>query len=952
MFYLYLAMQSSKIVPLRFMVSLFFVVCTLVQASAKDSDHKVSGVVFDSFSEDGLPALITLMTADSVVIDTVRAVPDDYPFRDYPRAADYQFTIQNVGHYIVKAEMEGYIDAYMNFELRSKREQSVGVKPIRMMKALHDLPEVTVKATKIKMVMRGDTIVYTADAFNLAEGSMLDALVSRLPGVRLTKDGEIFVNDKKIESLLINGRDFFGGSPKVALQNLPAYTVSKIKVYDEAGVASRIMQRDMGDKHYMMDVNLKKEYSKTYIGNVESGYGTENRYLAKAFGIKMSDKEWVMGAVNINNLSDNQQIGIDQSTGSNELTWQPQGAVEGLLTNREAIFGYNRFFDRQNWLGGVITLNHSNHDNESRTNSQIYLPDGDSFQRQQSHSTGNSILLKGKFNHHLEKGGIFNENDFSLQYTRNKNLSHSEQTTSDSASVLNEMLMRGSYENQRILADGSISGGVKVIADMLRWGFSVNYDHLTADQFSLNDIQYTNGQTPRDFRNTYLDNGHQNWNVKGLTSYEICWPRWKITSEYEYNYRYNKSSNVLYRMDKLADRDSAIWDMLPSAREVLIDVLDRPNSYDFHEYQNHHRFKLQVVSGKIFSDEKDIVNYWQLQLPLRIAHNNLYYNRLGRHDVRRHAVFFEPNFDIRGMIWSLRWSLSAKMWSEIPDMTTLVAYRDDTNPLNIRLGNPDLRNQHYYSASLYLQRWVSSHQQSYWMTIGYNQQDNAVAYATEFDKNTGISTVQPVSVNGNWNTKASLGFSRALGKAEKFIFDNQLDYNYQHSVDMATVPGFASTVSSIVNNHQFGGKLKLTFRPNDNYEFTIHGGGTYYFINSRREGFENINSGDYQVGFNTMLNLPAKFQFTTDLTMYGRRGYQQREMNTTDWVWNAQLTRSFLDGKLIAKLKGFDILQQLSNTRYAMNAQGRTESWHNGIPHYVMLLLSWQFNVKSKQKNE
>ena len=86
--------------------------------------------------------------------------------------------------------------------------------------------------------------------------------------------------------------------------------------------------------------------------------------------------------------------------------------------------------------------------------------------------------------------------------------------------------------------------------------------------------------------------------------------------------------------------------------------------------------------------------------------------------------------------------------------------------------------------------------------------------------------------------------------------------------------------------------------------------------------------------------------------MYGRRGYQQREMNTTDWVWNAQLTRSFLDGKLIAKLKGFDILQQLSNTRYAMNAQGRTESWHNGIPHYVMLLLSWQFNVKSKQKNE
>ena len=409
---------------------------------------------------------------------------------------------------------------------------------------------------------------------------------------------------------------------------------------------------------------------------------------------------------------------------------------------------------------------------------------------------------------------------------------------------------------------------------------------------------------------------------------------------------------MLYRLDKLADRDSTIWDMLPSAREALIDVLDRNNSYDFHEYQNHHRFKLQVISGEEYSDKKAFVNYWRLQLPLRIAHNNLYYNRLGRHDVRRHAVFFEPNFDIKGTISDIKWGFSVSMWSEIPDMTMLVGYRDDTNPLNIRLGNPDLRNQHYYSASLDLRRWISSHQQSYWMNIGYNQQDNAVAYATEFDKKTGISTVRPVSVNGNGSTSASLGYSRSLDKADKWTIDNHFSYNYHHSVDMATVSGFASTVRSIVNNHQFSDKLKLAFRPNDNYEFTLHGGGTYYLVGSRREGFENINAGDYQVGFNTTLNLPAKFQFTSDLTMYARRGYQQSEMNTTDWVWNAQLTRSFLNGKLLAKLKGYDILQQLSNTRYVMNEQGRTESWHNGIPRYVMLSLSWRFNVMPKKKNE
>lgn len=946
------SIRLSSIVIYRIVFAVIFAILTLAPASAKDYNHPVQGVVFDSFSEDGLPALITLMTADSVVIDTVTARVGEYLFSAYPRAADYSFTIQKVGRYIVKAEMEGYIDAYMDFELRSQREQIIRVKPLRMMKAYHDLPEVSVKATKIKMVMRGDTIVYNADAFNLAEGSMLDALVSRLPGVRLTREGEIFVNGKKIESLLVNGRDFFRGSPQVALQNLPAYTVSKIKVYDEAGAASRIMQRDMGDKRYVMDVNLKKEYAKTYMGNVEAGYGTENRYMAKAFGIKMSDKEWVMGSASINNLSDYQQVQFDQSVAGGEWAWKSPTTFDGQITFREANFGYNRFLDRQNWLGGGVTLNHTDGDNESRTNTQTYLPEGDSFQQQQSHSTSKSTSLKGSLNHHFEKGVAFNWSDFSLQYIRNKNLSHSEQTTSDSASVLNEMLTRGSYENQRIFADGSISGGARIIADMLRWGFSANYDRLTADQFSLSDIQYTNGQTPRDFRNTYGDSGHQQWNIKANSRYEICWPDKKITPEYEYNYRYNKTSNMLYRLDKLAGRDSTIWDMLPSAREALIDVLDKPNSYDFHEYQNHHRFKLQVISGEEYSDKKAFVNYWRLQLPLRIAHNNLYYNRLGRHDVRRHAVFFEPNFDIKGTISDIKWGFSASMWSEIPDMTMLVNYRDDTNPLNIRLGNPDLRNQHNYSASLDLRRWISSHQQSYWMNIGYNQQDNAVAYATEFDKKTGISTVRPVSVNGNWSTSASLGFSRALDKADKISIDNQLRYNYNHNVDMTMVSGMAESQRSIVNNHQFSGNVKLNYRPNDNYEFTLHGGGTYYLVSSRREGFDPIHAGDYQVGFNTTLNLPAKFQFTTDLTMEASRGYQHEEMNKTDWIWNAQLTRSFLKGSLIAKLKGYDILQQIENTRYRMNAQGRTESWHNGIPRYVMLSLSWRFNVMPKKKNE
>ena len=117
-----------------------------------------------------------------------------------------------------------------------KREAYFVIPTIKL-KRIHKMKEVqldgvTVTATKVKMVMHGDTIVYNADAFQLSNGSMLDELIRRLPGVQL-KGNQIMVNGRFVSSLLVNGSDFFKGNPAVALQNLPAYTVNKLKVYEK-----------------------------------------------------------------------------------------------------------------------------------------------------------------------------------------------------------------------------------------------------------------------------------------------------------------------------------------------------------------------------------------------------------------------------------------------------------------------------------------------------------------------------------------------------------------------------------------------------------------------------------------------------------------------------------------------------------------------------------------------
>ena len=161
------------------------------------------------------------------------------------------------------------------------RQAQIELGTIYLRKKSYILDDVVVKATKIKMVVRGDTVVYNADAFQLAEGSMLDALIQQLPGTRLDDDGRIFANGRYVESLLVNGRDFFNGSPQLALQNLPAYTVDKVKLYDQAGNASIMDNKDMDDKRYVMNVMLKKEYSKGYMGNFVAGAGAPKRYIMK-----------------------------------------------------------------------------------------------------------------------------------------------------------------------------------------------------------------------------------------------------------------------------------------------------------------------------------------------------------------------------------------------------------------------------------------------------------------------------------------------------------------------------------------------------------------------------------------------------------------------------------------------------------------------------------------------
>ena len=363
----------------RFLSILVLMLCQFYVANAQKC--LVSFGVNEEVTEMPIEnALYTLYLNDSIQVP-YRVTHADVQSATYSLEFDFR-----PGKYTLRAEKEGYNEVQKDFTIASKRNTILGIGTLWMKKVKTiQLKEAVVRATHIKMVTRGDTVVYDAAAFDLAEGSMLDALVAQLPGAEL-KDGQIKVNGKFIESLMVNGEDFFAGNPKVALENLPAYTVKNIKVYDRAANDDYLKAKvngkkiDGADEHMVMDVILKKAYSTGWLGNVEGGYGfPSDRYLGKTFGMGYSGKMRIAAFANLNNIKDTQM-------GSSSGQWNGGWAQDGELDVKMGGLDYLYSHDRTKVFGNV-TLTHEAPEVEQKGSNVNYFNTGDIFER--SHSLRN-----------------------------------------------------------------------------------------------------------------------------------------------------------------------------------------------------------------------------------------------------------------------------------------------------------------------------------------------------------------------------------------------------------------------------------------------------------------------------------------------------------------------------------------------------------------------------------
>ena len=912
------------------------------------------------------------------------------------------------GTYTLRLSLPGYQEKEVELTIPprryGRRTETWEVKDVLLDKdRTRQLGEAVVHATKIKMMTKGDTVIYNADAFQLADGSMLDGLIAMMPGLEIRNGSQIYQNGEYIPELLLNGKDFFNGDPAIALKNLPAYTVKDLRIYhkapDGAYLRKDLTHEDTLRWGKVLDVRLKKQYSHGWITNAElaagpafaKGKSVQDVWLARLFGLHFSDHTRLGVFANVNNMND---TGLASSDGSWRSSWTPDpgvttmklGALDFTVDGKKTKLNYNL-----NMQAVQETT-----DSETETSATSFIPTGDVYSRSRNTNTfdrfhfvwNNTFNWTGKKAYFYFKPGLdfFRRNNdgqsLSAQFNgdpldayRGASLDSIFASSSKDGYLapfsprLQQMLVNRTssiYSNREDFWWEVVRLGTSFRSPI--WGNGVNinfyqqYRRQTPERSELYDLRTAAAPIPSapasgltTFQNRYILTPSRDYYSSLNIDYHFhSFGKFNSYISYEYSKTYSKNSRDYYRLDRLggewADADHAP-DLfaLPSTTDWRTLAIDADNTFRAETAQDRH-----VLYPRLEFDNKK----WGFLLKpdFVFANERRSDTRAVQEDVSRRFVLISPSARVsysykpfkpqkesdRG-----RLSLTYKLSHDAPSISYFLDVRDASDPLHISLGNPDLHDS--FTHSLQLGQSYYGGVRTIRSSFSYNRRQQQVAQAMSYNAATGVYTYRPENVNGNWDLGGQLNM-RFTPRDIPFVFSTSTYLGYNNSVDLISPDGIQNAAKSVVHNTSGNQSFEVTYSK-AKYTANLEVRAGFEHATSDRPNFNDRTTYDMKyIGSFTANQFWKDFSFSTSLAFRQLRGYDDPSMNENTLVWDAQLSRSF--GKSKAwnlRLKGHDLLHQLSNVRRTLNAQGITETWTNSLPSYVMLHVSYRWNKNPKK---
>ena len=908
-----------------------------------------------SFAQSTLTGkVIDSETGEALIASTVRVMSTDTTRMIAGNATtkDGAFTIKSVkdGNYILKVSYVGYRDFFRSINVQRKANKgNISIGTILMKQNSIQLNQAVVTGELKEMEVKDDTLIFNADAFKVPEGSVLEDLIKKLPGVTI-EDGTIKVNGKTVRRILVGGKEFFGNDQNMSMKNLPAEIVDKVKTYDKQSDFSRITGIDDGEEETVLDLTIKKGFQQGWFGNIDAGYGTEKLYSGRLMLNRFSEK--MQGNV----------LGSQNNTGNNGNATARQIGGRLMFDTDKIEFGGNfRFnynkshsYTKSSNQNFVRAASYSNSLNSSRNRNNNFNSDFriewridslTTLQFQPSISTGKTKSSSGSssatFNDDPYQNNVKDplsqhdliSDDIKVNFNESSNWSDGDNYNLSGNLLLNRRLGGGPWFGPSAVT-GSNGRNVSIRANgTLSENKNKNYNWSNVTYYQQNgreDLTFR-------LRNTPSDN--KNYSV-GLTYSEPILRN--LIAQANYNYQYSKrhSDGQTYDFAEDDEKGQEIWDyyerygsLPPYYQDFLSDSLSR---YTDNINKTHNlEFSLRYITSLL-----------NISTGVRVEAQNqkMAYQYQGLDTIAsRNISRVSPTLNARlrfSRQHTLRFTYRGN--TRQPEMTDLFTLTDKSNPLNIREGNPNLKPSFTHNFNLDYNNYFQATQQSINSSFSYGTTRNSIAQRTEYNEVTGGQRSRPENINGNWNINGTIGFNTPLfwsklsmNASTDISFNNRVSYLYQNQ----------KTFKNNTKDMSVRERLSITLRLS-NFDIRANGNFNYNKTKNRMVTTGNQNTYNFNYGLSSTGNFNNGFGFSTDINMSSRRGYSSANMNTNELIWNAQVSYRFLYRKQATiSLQAYDILNRRSNISRNISAESRSDRETNAIYSYVMAHFIWRFNL-------
>jgi hypothetical protein len=880
---------------------LLIISCFLYSFLLAQKNGAVKGVIFDTLAKQPVVAatVTLLLKKDSTLVSF--AMTDSRG----------QFEIANLanGDYRLLTTHVSYHNSSRFFTIDDNNKQA-NLGNIIMNDVSRMLSEVTVTAEAPPVTLIDDTVQYNAGSFKTVPNATVEQLLKKMPGIKVEKDGTVKAQGQEVKKLLVDGKEFFGNDPKLATRNLPADAVDKVQVYDKASDQAQLTGFDDGNSEKTINLKLKKDKKKGMFGKAMAGGGTNDRYEGRfnVNSFKGARQFSVIGMGNNTNsegfsfmdmLSFNGGMSNMQQSGGGgiEINLRNDGPTgqndnsNGIRTIWGGGFNYNDVIGNKTNFTSNYFYNRYNPNTESHIQRQYFLPGDTSYYYNQNAFTKNINNT-----HKLNLGA-----DIQLDSFHSIKISPSigyQQTATSSVSDYHTLSLTGKPGTSGYSENGSNNNGYNFRNDILfrkkfrRAGRTLSLslqNNLNASDgdgnlFSTNTYRNTSGTVIR----TDSINQHNN-NSSDLNGYtaklvytEPIFKRSLLEFSVAKSNTVSTAQKTTYDYNKLSGKFDHLNDRLTNEYE---------NSYGYNQAGIRWRMQLRKFNAAAG------VNWQQSELEGQSTAagkdttiSKTFYNLLPN-------VRLQYNFTkFRNL--RLNYSTSTKQ----PSVTQLQPVPDNTDPLNIKAGNADLKQELTHTVQLNFFSVNPFRNRNLFAFFNLRRTDNKIVDFDTIDS-VGVKTTRPVNVDGVYDISGTVN----LGLPVRFLKGS---VNFSTTSSYTKNKSFINSTENSINTLNIYPEVRFEINATDKLDLSVSAGINYYKTHYGLQASLNTEYLNQQYGTEVNWQLPKRFFFNTEFT-YAINSQRASGFNAKVPLWNAYISKQFLRfnrGEI--KLSAFDLLNQ------------------------------------------